>query len=92
MSFLGCRTPSREEINATTWLNNTPLPAELCEANPELKRYGFYRRLNSGKLEFMSYCKPCTDGAKDCAKNFIAIHENDFQKMLDKYVPENPKR
>ena len=80
-----CKTPLRSEINATVWLNNSPLPADLCgpkEAKAPLWDYGFYRRLNSGGLEFISFC--------DASSNlWIGIHKDDFNRLLDKYVPEN---
>lgn len=71
---------TREEIEATVWLNNFP-PASLCLTNPELSQYGFYRRLNNGKLEFMSMCK------KE-ARDFFAIPKADFNRLLDRALPK----
>ena len=81
----GCRgTPTRKQINATVWLNNAPLPKELCDLKPELQKYGFYRKLDSGSLEFISFCNPL-------ATKWLSIHESDFNKLLDEYLPEeNP--
>ena len=91
--LMSCKTAIREEIDATIWLNNSPLPATICEREPELKNYGFYRRLNSGQLEFMSFCRPCTEGVKDCAKFWLGIRDDDFNRLMDKYVPhpQQPK-
>lgn len=70
----GCRI-SRSEIEAAVWLNNAPLPQDVCRG--PAKDYGFYRRLNDGRLEFVSFCRPE-------AKNWIAIHKDDLQKILDR--------
>lgn len=80
---LGCR-PSREEIEITLWRNNLPLPVEYCVAGSPLLDYGYYRRLNSGKLEFISFCNPAI-------LEFLSIQKNDLQNLLDKYVPKTVK-
>lgn len=54
---------------------------ELCAQLPELNRYGFYRRLNDGKLEFISFCKPE-------AKKYVSMHADKFNKLLDELLPE----
>lgn len=79
ISFQGCL--SRREIQAAIWLNNTPIPKEICEQVEDLKLYGFYRRLDSGKLEFMSFCN------KE-ARNFIGMHKDDFERLLNSTIPE----
>lgn len=81
----GCK-PTREEIDATIWLNNSPLPEALCgdelsTPRSELWNYGFYRRLNDGRLEFISFCDPQ-------AAKWLGIIDTDFKNLLDKYVPE----
>jgi len=81
LSFLGCLAPKRSEINASIWLNNAPLPEELCQTHKELNDYGFYRKLNDGNLEFISFCN------KDAAQ-WLSMHQSDFEKLMDKYVPE----
>jgi hypothetical protein len=70
----GCKTVSREEIDAVLWLNNAPLPAEICAVSD---RYGFYRKLNDGKLEFISWCK--TEAA-----DYVAIRKDDLEKIFKK--------
>lgn len=76
--FSGCVT--REEVKAYVWLNNG-MPAEICAREPELLNYGFYRRLNDDKFEFISFCD-------ERAKNWLGIYKADFEKMLDALLPE----
>lgn len=71
----------RAEIEATLWLNNSPIPDELCSRDPELQKYGFYRRLNSGQLEFISLCSPK-------AREWISIHKDDLERILNRTIPE----
>lgn len=82
-SFLTSCLPNitRDEVDATIWLNNLPLPAELCEREPQLKKRGFYRRLDNGKLEFVSVCNPK-------AKDWISANKVDFNRILDKTLPK----
>ena len=75
---------TRGEVEAYTWLNNTEALAELCQKTPELKDYGFYRKLNDGKLEFISFCNPL-------AKRMISIIDSDLQKILDENLPKNER-
>lgn len=83
MSFLtSCRSPKRAEITANIWLNNAPIPADLCAANKDLNKYGFYRRLNNDKFEFISFCDKS-------ANRWVAMFENDFNNLLNQYVPKN---
>ena len=84
LSLASCLVPERSEINATLWLNNAPIPKEICEANKELYNYGLYRRLNDNSLEFVSFCSLL-------ASRWISIHSDDLAKLLDKYVPERKK-
>lgn len=80
---------SRKEIEAALWLNNG-LPAELCGPNkaeslhPEIWSYGFYRRLNNGKYEFVPFCSPH-------AREWVSMHKDDFKRILDSTVPEVPE-
>lgn len=74
----GCVT--RSEIKAALWLNNG-MDAGLCAREPALRNYGFYRRLNDGKLEFISYCNPV-------AREFFAIHKKDLEELLNATLPE----
>jgi hypothetical protein len=66
------------------WLTNAPVPVDVCEREPLLKDYGLFRKLNDGKLEFISICNPQI-------KHWLSIHEIDFKDLLDKYIPEKPK-
>ncbi len=75
----GCVT--RRQVQAAIWLNNAPLPADLCRDVPELSRYGFYRRLNDGRLEFVSWCK-------EEAGQWFAIHKDDLERLLNQGIPE----
>lgn len=70
---------SRQQVEATAWLNNGFSPL-ICganaDANPEAWLYGFYRRLDSGKLEFVPFCD-------QQSKRWISIRDDDFKKILD---------
>lgn len=74
----GCVT--RGELKASLWLNNGMDP-ELCRTVPALSDYGFYRRLNDGRLEFISYCKPE-------AMKMSAVTDEDLNKILDSLLPK----
>lgn len=63
------------------WLNNLPVPKEICDANPVLRDYGIYRELNNGKKEFVSVC------TKEITL-YLSIYGDDFNNLLDKYVPK----
>jgi hypothetical protein len=80
LALSGC--VSREEINAKLWLSSG-IQEDICEKYPEIKRYGFYRKLNDGRYEIMSYC------AKS-AKKQISMLENDLNAILDKTLPKGP--
>lgn len=69
----GCIT--RGQIDASAWLNNG-LPAELCQSDPRLMDYGFYRKLNTGHFEFIPFCDPL-------ALHMTAFHDQDLEKILD---------
>ncbi len=62
---------------------NLPVPADICEHAPELKLRGFYRRLNDGKLEFISICTPEVT-------QMNGVWGPHLREMLDKYLPEKP--
>lgn len=65
---------TRREIEATVWLNNAPIPSSECTA--AIAKRGFYRKLDSGKVEFVSFCSPE-------ARQWLAIHKDDLQRILD---------
>lgn len=67
---------SRKQIRAAIWLNNAPIPQELCEREPEIAFYGFYRRINTGEIEFVSFCNPE-------AADWLAMHKDDFADLLN---------
>lgn len=80
MLFLAsCLT--RKQVNAAAWLNNTDALLDLCIKVPELKDYGFYRRLDDGKIQFLSFCDPN-------AVRMIAFKDEDLNKILDALLPE----
>jgi hypothetical protein len=67
---------SRKKIRAYIWLNNSPIPQEICAREPSLFDYGVYRKLNDGKLEFVSFCE-------SKAKEFLSMHKSDFERILN---------
>lgn len=72
---------TREKVQSTIWLTNAPLPLEYCDQIPELRMYGFYRKLNSGKLEFVSFCK------KE-SRDFVIMPKAEFNELLDRALPK----
>lgn len=58
------------------------LPDELCVKADEYQAqgigwdYGFYRKLNDGNYEFISFCDPKS-------KEWFAMHKDDLAKVLD---------
>jgi hypothetical protein len=80
---------TREEVDAVIWLNNfnddKNSMAGVCERNPEIKQYGFYRKLNNGKLEFVSICNTT-------ARNYLAVQKDDFNRLIDKALPKPPEQ
>lgn len=78
--------PNRKQIRASLW-TVWPIPSSICEKAPELKPYGLYRKLNSGKWEFIPYC-----GLVDAPREnheFFAIYDDDLEKLLDGTLPED---
>ena len=71
---------NREQVMAVVYLNNFP-PIRLCILHPEIAEYGFYRKLNSGDLEFVSLCK-------EDAKRFKSIPDADFTRLMDRALPK----
>ena len=76
-----CSCVTREKIEATIWLTNAPLPLEYCDQIPELRQYGFYRKLDTGKIEFVSFCK------KE-SRDFVTMPRSEFDKILDQALPK----
>jgi hypothetical protein len=76
---------SRKQINAAIWKVNTPIPSELCARESSLKDYGFYRKLNDGRLEFVSFCK-------EESRHFLSITEKDFENIMNEVaLPDETK-
>jgi hypothetical protein len=67
---------SPRKIKAALWINNLPVPEEVCKESPELKDYGIYRRLNDGSFEFVSVCdKVITE--------FFCMHKDALKGILN---------
>lgn len=73
---------SKQEIRASVWLNNGMDP-EICKTVPAVRNYGFYRRLDSGKLEFKPYCD--ADSV-----HWLSIFDQDLDRILDGTIPNPP--
>lgn len=80
--FQACMT--RQEIKAHLWENNG-LPADLCASEPRLQDHGFFRRLDSGQYELLSFCKPEARGMQSVTKESL-------KEILDATLPENNGR
>ncbi len=77
VASMGCI--SREQVEMSLFLNNG-MDADLCaEPASPVWNHGFYRKLNDGTLEFISFCDPR-------AKDWVAIHKDDLKKLLDKLI------
>jgi hypothetical protein len=46
--------------------------------------FGFYRELNTGKKEFLSFCSPE-------ASKYLSIYGPKFKELLDAWLPEKRK-
>jgi hypothetical protein len=67
---------TRERVNAYLWLNNTPIPQEICDREPLLKDYGLFRRLNNGGFEFISFCESKVN-------QFYSMNKDDLARILN---------
>jgi hypothetical protein len=54
---------------------------DLCANTPELHNFGFYRKLNDGQLEFISFCNPL-------AQSMLSMTRDDYEKLLKGLVPK----
>lgn len=82
---------SRKEVVAEIWLQSG-LPEDLCIREPELQKYGIYRKLDSGKYEFISYCTEIQDdkGQKfPATQGYLSVKTEKFYSILDQLLPEN---
>lgn len=80
--FLCASCVTAKRVKAHLWLNNSAIPSEICAREPSLYDYGFYRRLNGGKLEFVSFCEKK-------ANEFLAMHKSDFNKLMNEAYGKN---
>lgn len=70
--------PKRSEIDALVWLNNSRAMHPVCSENLELTDIGFYRALDDGSFEFVSFCD-------ENASDYLSIYKDDFEELLKKY-------
>ena len=69
----GCVTRSR--VNANLWFG-IAIPEDICNKHAEIKDYGIYRKLNTGKFEFVSICS-------DEYQDYFSIHKDDLERLLN---------
>ena len=79
LSLNGCVT--KAQVDALVWLNNLTELNKLCPSHPELKDYGFYRKLNDGKLEFISVCNPLV-------ADLLSMQKGDYNNLMQGLVPK----
>jgi hypothetical protein len=74
---------TRKEVDAASWLNNFGVEefVALCNEHPELKDFGFFRKLDDGTFQFLSACDPN-------AKRMISFKDEDLKKILDALLPQ----
>lgn len=75
-AFLVSGCVSRKKIEAAVWATNAPIPQEICLREPEVAQYGFYRRLNNGQLEFVSWCS-------EQAAYYVTMYSDDFERVMN---------
>lgn len=81
---------SRKEVQAELW-EQSGIPVELCDKMPELNQYGIYRKLDSGKVEFLSYCKTVQDENGKmipAVQNYLSVSTKKFNEFLNQLLPE----
>jgi hypothetical protein len=76
---------TRQQIEAATWLNNfKAVPKEYCGTSTNrgpLWDYGFYRKLNTGKYQFISLCT-------NQGSEMFSVTDSDYQKILEAALPK----
>lgn len=72
---------SREKIDAIVWEESLPLPADICASNPDLMKYGHYRKMNGGGFELFNFCNPV-------APPMICMTKDDYEKLWSGTVPK----
>jgi hypothetical protein len=79
---VSCRQkPTRSEIDSVFWLNNSNALLDACAESIDLRDVGFYRRLESGDFELVSFCN-------ENAQDFLSIYKDDLEKILKDYAIE----
>jgi hypothetical protein len=80
MNCLACQTPTRSQVDALTYNNNfTALPPDICQREPELYKFGFYRRLDDGRIAYFSICD------KDIPV-FVSMKYDEYDALLRQYI------
>lgn len=62
----------------------------ICEAMPELKAFGKYRKLDSGKIEFIAYCTHMQDEHGlpiPVVQTYVSFQKDKFAEILDALLP-----
>jgi len=72
-----CQTPTKSEVDALIWNTNFPIPQELCLNG--VRQYGFYRRLDDGRLEFWSGCNVEMPP-------MVCMKAEEYKALLDQYI------
>jgi hypothetical protein len=68
---------TRKQIEAATWVNNfNAIPDDACYPGKSLYRVGFFRRLDTGKYQFVSVCS-------DTGNKMLSATADDYKKLLD---------
>jgi len=84
---------TRGQVRAEVWMQSG-IPIELCHAQPDLRLYGIYRKLDSGQYEFISYCDETADEAGKLSpnvQNYIVFNAAKFYAILDQLLPKGRK-
>lgn len=79
-----------KKVDADVWLHE-PIPADVCERNPEIGNLGIYRKVNCTSKareqglcapgdktyeEFISYCHPAV-------AKYVGMHKDRFKSWVD---------
>jgi hypothetical protein len=89
---------SRVDVEADVWATER-LPQELCDRVPDLNKYGIFRvvqcklvpkhprcAVENPPLEFEEFIPYCSD----TADKHVTMHEEDFNKWMDKLTRPKP--
>lgn len=86
----GCKTVTRQEVEATVWINNLPINQELCDKYQEVNVRGLYRVLNDDQCKDLGHKPGCKEFVSICNSKitkFVSIPEEDFNRILDALLP-----